>query len=169
MVIILRGELERLAAMQFSTGDLTIFAGMCSFALFSTWLRSLPSDLNRLGLLGAQLAIAVVALFPFLVGEYISGARPNWNATAFAAMLHVGVAASLLANLFYMFGVARVGPAKAGMFILLVPLYGAFMSVIFLGESLHLYHATGMAAIIAGLICARVGDSAVVTQRAPLR
>lgn len=73
-------------------------------------------------------------------------------------MLYVGIAASLLANLLYMFGIMRVGPARAGMFIHLVPLYGAIMSIALLGESLHIYHAIGMAAIMAGLACSNVVD-----------
>jgi drug/metabolite transporter (DMT)-like permease len=112
--------------------------------------------MDRLGLLGAQLAVAVVALFPFLVWEYIGGARATWDAAAVAAMLYVGIAASLLANLLYMFGIARVGPARAGMFIHLVPPYGAIMSIALLGERLHIYHAVGMAAIIAGLACSNM-------------
>jgi drug/metabolite transporter (DMT)-like permease len=73
-------------------------------------------------------------------------------------MLYVGVAASLLANLLYMFGIARVGPARAGMFIHLVPLYGAVMSVAWLGESLHIYHAVGMTLILAGLACFNMAE-----------
>jgi drug/metabolite transporter (DMT)-like permease len=118
---------------------------MVSFALFSVWLRSFPADLDRLGLLGAQLTIAVVVLFPLLLWECIGGgARATWNCSALAAMLYVGIAASLLANLLYMFGIMRVGRARAGMFIHLVPLYGAIMSIALLGESLHIYHAIGM-------------------------
>ena len=153
LTIILHGDLARLVALQFSWGDPIVFGAMVSFALFSVLLRSLPPDLDRLGLLGAQLTIAVVILLPFLAGEYISGARATWNAAALAAMLYVGIAASLLANLLYMFGIARVGPARAGMFIHLVPLYGAAMSITLLGESLHAYHAVGMVAIMAGLAC----------------
>jgi drug/metabolite transporter (DMT)-like permease len=115
--------------------------------------------MDRLGLLGALLAIAVVMLFPFLVSEYIiGGARATWNTAALATMLYVGIAASLAANLLYMFGIARVGPARAGMFIHLVPLYGAIMSIALLGESLHIYHAIGMAAIAAGLACSNMAD-----------
>jgi drug/metabolite transporter (DMT)-like permease len=153
LTILLHGELARLAALRFSYGDLLVFAAMVSFATFSILLRSLPADLDRLGLLGAQLVIAVVLLFPLLVGEYVGGARASWNMAALAAMLYVGIAASLLANLLYMFGIARIGPARAGMFIHLVPLYGSVMSVALLGESLRIYHAVGMAAILAGLAC----------------
>jgi drug/metabolite transporter (DMT)-like permease len=157
-VVVLHGDVARLLALQVSWGDLLVLGAMVSFALFSILLRSLPADLDRLGLLGAQLVIAVVVLCPLLVWESIGGARANWNTTAVAAILYVGVAASLLANLMYMFGVVRVGPARAGMFIHLVPLYGAVISSVLLGESLHVYHAVGMAAIIAGLACFNMAE-----------
>jgi drug/metabolite transporter (DMT)-like permease len=158
LTIILHGDFGRLVTLQFSHGDLIVFAAMVSFSLFSVWLRSFPADMNRVGLLGAQFVVAVVVLFPFVVWEYISGVRATWSPSALAAMLYVGLAPSLLANLLYMFGIARVGPARAGLFIHLVPLYGAIMSIVFLGESLHGYHAVGMAAILAGLVCSQARD-----------
>ena len=160
LTIILDGDFARLLVLQLSRGDLMVSGAMVSFALFSVWLRSFPADMDRLGLLGAQLAVAVVALFPVLAWEHIGGARATWNFTAVAAMLYVGIAASLLANLLYMFGIARVGPARAGMFIHLVPLYGASMSIALLGESLQIYHAIGMAAIMAGLACTNMAMAA---------
>ena len=75
--------------------------------------------------------------------------------------MYVGLAPSLIANLLYMFGIARVGPARAGLFIHLIPLYGASMSIVFLGETLHVYHAIGMAAIVVGLACSRSKDRPV--------
>jgi drug/metabolite transporter (DMT)-like permease len=157
LTIVLDGDLTRLVALQVSRGDLIVFAAMVSFALFSVLLRGLPADLDRLGLLGAQLALAVAMLLPALLWEHVvGGAWPNLNAAALAAMLYVGIAASLLANLLYMIGIVRVGPARAGMFIHLVPLYGAIISTACLGERLHLHHAIGMAAIMAGLACSNI-------------
>ncbi|WP_063710306.1 DMT family transporter [Bradyrhizobium sp. STM 3843] len=158
LTMILHGELARLLAFRFSPGDLLVFAGMVSFALFSILLRSLPADIDRLGLLGAQLMIAVVVLFPPVVWEHVRGARVNWTTGALAAMLYVGIAASLLANLLYIFGIARVGPIRAGMFIHLVPLYGAILSAVLLGESLQIYHAVGMGAVVAGLTCFNIAE-----------
>lgn len=157
LTIILHGELSRLLGLQFSRGDLIVFAAMVSFSLFSVWLRSFPADMSRLGLLGAQFAIAVAALSPMVAWEYLAGVRATWRPAGVAAMLYVGMAPSLLANLLYMVGIARVGPARAGLFIHLVPLYGAAMSVAFLGESLHLFHAVGMAMIVGGLACSQPG------------
>lgn len=151
VVIIVRGDITRLMALEFALGDVIIFAGMVSFSLFSVWLRSLPADLNRIGLLGMQFVIAIAVLLPLALIEFVGGARPTGSIESVAAMTYVGVAAGLVANLLYMFGIARVGPARAGLFIHLVPLYGAFMSSAFLGESLHIYHAVGMACILTGL------------------
>jgi drug/metabolite transporter (DMT)-like permease len=156
LTIMLHADFARLVALKFSQGDLIVFGAMTSFALFSVWLRSFPTDIDRLGILGAQLTIAVAVLLPLLAVEYICGARTTWSAAALAEMFYVGVAAALLANLLYMFGIARVGPTRAGMFIHLVPLYGAIMSIAFLGERLHVYHAVGMLAIMAGLACSNL-------------
>ncbi len=159
LTIVLRGDLARLVALQFSSGDLIVLAAMASFALFSVLLHSLPADIDRLGLLGAQLSLATVILFPLLVWEYVAGtARATWNTAAVTSMLYVGIAASLLANLLYMIGIARVGQARAGMFIHLVPLYGAIISTTLLGERLHAYHAIGMIAIMAGLACSNAAE-----------
>jgi drug/metabolite transporter (DMT)-like permease len=158
LVIIAQGQLSNLVAMRFSSGDVIVFCAMVSFALFSVWLRSFPADMNRVGLLGAQLVIASVILLPLVIWEYATGTRASWSETSIAAMLYVGLFPSLLANLLYMLGIARVGPARAGLFIHLVPLYGAFMSTVLLGERLHFYHAVGMIAIVAGLTCSRFGD-----------
>jgi drug/metabolite transporter (DMT)-like permease len=158
LTIILHGDVRRLVALQFSPGDVIVFAAMLCFALFSVWLHAFPTDMSRLGLLGAQLSVAVAALAPCLALEYASGARATWSIPALAAMLYVGIAASLLANLLYMFGIARVGPARAGMFIHLVPLYGAILSTSLLGEHLHFYHAVGMTAILVGLACSNIAD-----------
>jgi drug/metabolite transporter (DMT)-like permease len=168
LTIILHGDFARLLALQLSHGDVIIFGAMVSFALFSVLLRSLPADLDRLGLLGAQLAIAVAMLLPAVLWEYaIGGARATWTAAALAAMLYVGIAASLLANLLYMIGIARVGPARAGMCIHLVPLYGAIISTVVVGERLQIHHAIGMAAIMAGLACSNTAWMAATTAAAP--
>lgn len=159
LVIILHGDLARLVSLEFSQGDLVVFTAMVSFSLFSVWLRDFPPDLNRIGLLGMQFVIAVAVLAPLAATEYLLGARPSGTGSSLAAMLYVGVAAGVVANLLYMFGIARVGPARAGLFIHLVPLYGALMSSALLGEQLHLYHAVGMAAIVGVLVLSSRGTT----------
>jgi drug/metabolite transporter (DMT)-like permease len=155
LIIIMHGEWSRLMALQFSGGDVTVFIAMMCWALYTLWIRGFPADLNRFGLMGAQILIALCALFPLCAWEAAGGLRPTWNSSSLLALLYVGVVPSILAYLLYMQGVARAGAARAGLFVHLVPVYGAILSVMFLGESLHLYHAVGIALILTGLACSR--------------
>ncbi len=156
LVIILQGNVHRLATFQFSIGDLIVFLGMACFALYSVWLRALPPDLNPIGVLTVQLAIAAVTLFPGSIWEYETGHRAMLTLASLFGIGYVAVVASLLATLLYMAGVARVGPSQAGLFIHLIPVYGGFLSSVLLGETIHAYHLAGLTAILAGLGCANL-------------
>jgi drug/metabolite transporter (DMT)-like permease len=48
-------------------------------------------------------------------------------------------------------GVAAIGPARAGAYLYLIPLMGALMAVLFLGESIRAYHAVGLVLIVGGV------------------
>lgn len=152
--IALHGEWARLAALSFSRGDLLVFAAMVCWALYTLWLRRMPADLDRVAFTTMQIALAVLVLVPLYGWEYSTGARPVWGPAAVGAMLFVGLVPSVLAYLVYAAGVARAGPARAGLFLHLMPVFGAVLSVVFLRESLHLYHAAGMAAIFGGIAIA---------------
>ncbi|MGE4527139.1 MAG: DMT family transporter [Rhodospirillaceae bacterium] len=156
LTIILHGEWERLATLSFSVGDLVVFCAMISWALYTLWLRAIPPEIDRIGLMGAQIAVAFLFLVPMYLGELAFGYAPNWRAESFAALAYLGVFPSVLAYLFYNIGVARVGAARAGMFIHLIPVFGVILAVLFLHETLHAYHALGMAAILSGIALATV-------------
>ena len=51
-------------------------------------------------------------------------------------------------------GVDLVGAGRAGQFVHLMQVFGSFLAVVFLGETLHPYHAAGIALIAAGLVLA---------------
>jgi len=151
LTIVMHGEWARLAALEFSPGDLVVFCAMISWAFYTLWLRTIPPEIDRIGLMGAQIGLALVALLPMYLGERAFGYAPTWDRDAFAALAYLGVFPSVLAYLFYNIGVARVGAAKAGLFIHLIPVFGAVLAVLFLHETLHPYHAFGIAAILSGI------------------
>lgn len=93
LTIILHGDLMRLVALEFSGGDLIVFAAMVSFSVFSVWLRDFPADLNRVGLLGMQFVIAIAVLAPLAGIEFLAGERATGRVPSLAAMLYVGIAA----------------------------------------------------------------------------
>ncbi|SOB99428.1 DMT family transporter [Rhodobacter maris] len=156
-VVILQGSWERAAALDFASGDLIIFAAMVAWALYTIGLKLFPPEVNRIGLLAVQIALALPMLAPFLAFEIASGRVPHWSPASVAALVYIGIVPSVLAYLFYTRAVALAGPARAGQFIHLLPVYGAILSAAFLHEPLHLYHAAGFGLILTGIVLAGRG------------
>jgi len=153
-VVILKGSLDNLVALNFERGDLIIFAAMVAWALYTMGLKLFPPEVNRIGLLAVQIALALPILAPFLAFEIASGRVPVWTPASIAALVYIGIVPSVLAYLFYTKAVEMAGPARAGQFIHLLPVYGAILSAALLHEPLHLYHAAGFGLILTGIVLA---------------
>ncbi|GAA4499819.1 DMT family transporter [Pseudaeromonas paramecii] len=156
LTIVSRGQWAVLAGLQVAHGDLLVFLATVCWALYTLWLRLIPPQLDRLGLMLVQIVLALILLLPLLLWERHTGAVPHWNREALLAIGYIGIFPSVLAFLLYSGGVARVGAARASLFIHLIPVFGALLSVLLLDESLHLYQLAGMTAIFAGVACANL-------------
>ena len=99
-----------------------------------------------------HLRCAAVANVPLALIEHGLGHSMKANAATAAAIAYVAIFPSLLAYIFYNRGVELLGPARTGLYMFLVPVFGALLAVLFLGERLHLYHALGFAFIIGGVV-----------------
>jgi len=146
------GEPARLIRLDLNRGDVLVFTAMVAWALYTLLLRGLPAGLDRLGLLTLLVAIGLLAIFPLFLSEWLAGHRAACNLSTLASFAYVGTLPSVLAYYFYNLGVARVGPARAGSFIHLMPAFGAILSMLLLGEAIHGYHWLGIAAILGGVL-----------------
>ena len=66
---------------------------------------------------------------------------------------YVGLVPSVLAYLLYGACVNRLGPARAGLSVHLIPVFGVLLAVALLGEQLQWFHPLGMVLIGLGLLC----------------
>ncbi|MEH0071859.1 DMT family transporter [Pannonibacter sp. Pt2-lr] len=66
-------------------------------------------------------------------------------------MLFIAIFPSFLSQIFFMRGVELIGPARAGIFINLVPIFGAILAVLILSEPFHLYHALALGLVFTGI------------------
>lgn len=150
--LVLQGRWAHLAQLHFVPGDAIVLLAMVSWALYTLWLREFPAQIDRIGLMGAQILIGLVLILPFWWLEQASGQRSNWGAAAIGALAYVGLFPSVLAYLFYMKAVQSFGPARAGLSVHLIPVFGIVLSVTFLHERLQAFQAWGIAAIATGLL-----------------
>jgi drug/metabolite transporter (DMT)-like permease len=68
--------------------------------------------------------------------------------------VYTALFASLLAQIFFILGVERIGPNRAGLFINLIPVFGTFLSVLILGETLHPYQIMALLLTLGGIAVA---------------
>ena len=153
-VIAGKGSLAVLRALDVNPGDAIVTVAVVCYALYSALLRLKPA-VHPLSLLAASFAVGVVFLVPLAVAEAQAGARLILTPVSAFAIVYSCVFPAFLAYLFYNRGVELVGPARAGQYVHLMPAFGVVLAVLFLGETLHAYHAAGIGLIGAGLWLAR--------------
>ena len=82
----------------------------------------------------------------------VTDAHISWGWPLIAALLYIAIGPAVLAYRCWGMGVQRVGPAIAGFFSNLTPLFAALLSAAFLGEVPHLYHALAFLLIVSGIV-----------------
>lgn len=151
VVIVARGQLDVLLDLRLNPGDLIVLFAMLFWVLYSVLLRFRPT-VHPLSFLAATFAIACLFILPFYVWELAAGRRIVPAAESFAAIAYVGVFPSLLAYGFFNRGVELLGAGRAGIFLNLMPAFGALLAITLLGERFTLAHAVGIALIGGGLL-----------------
>ena len=113
-------------------------------------LIRLPNHQSRKRRQPCRLLSSIVSL-PFWLHEHLDGRPLPWDLTSLAAIIYTALVTSVLAYVAWNRGVEQIGPARAGAFLHLVPLYGILLATTLLGETLHPFHVAGMVLILAGV------------------
>lgn len=129
-----------------SVGDWLILASAHTWALYTIAVRDLVRSEDPLVVtIAVFLPAALVGAVTLLVGSDVSKFR-ELPADALLALLFLGVFGMALAHWFWQIGVARVGAARAGVFLYLEPLATTALAVPYLGERF------GVATLIGGVL-----------------
>ena len=152
-VVASQGELARLAALEFNIGDLWIVIACVLYAGFALGLRQRPA-VPAIVFFAALAAVAAIVSLPFVAVEIAMGQSYLPSAKGWLLVLFIGLLPSFISQLTFMQGVALIGPARAGMFMNLVPIFGPLLAVMVLGEPLSAYHAVALALVLGGIYIA---------------
>ena len=148
-----RGSAAALAALHFNPGDLWVVGACIAYAFYTALLRRRPA-VNPMSFLAVTFALGAVMLIPLYALELEDGRHIVMGIPSLLTLGYVMIFPSLIAYLAYNRGVDLIGAGRAGQFMHLMQVFGTFLAVVFLGETLHLYHAAGIGLIAAGLILA---------------
>lgn len=161
-IILSRGSLEQLVEFRFVIGDIYMVIATIAWAFYS-WLLSKDKHepeikQNWATPLLAQVTFGLMWSGVFAVGEYaLTDWHIDWSWGLMLAILYVATGPAIVAFRCWGLGVQRMGPANAGFFVNLMPLFAALLSVIFLGQAPELYHGISFLLIVVGIFYASRG------------
>jgi drug/metabolite transporter (DMT)-like permease len=147
------GEPGRLLQLDVNYGDALMIVAILTYGFYTAALRRKP-QLHWMSLMVALCAGAFVSALPFLWAEAASGTLILPDATGWAIIVYVVLFPSLLSQITYIRGVELIGANRAGLFINLLPIWGAFLAVVVLGEDFQTYHAIALVLVLSGVLIA---------------
>ena len=157
LVVLSRGQWALLAQVRLVHGDVYVLIATVAWAFYS-WLLTQPKEPapirnNWAAFLMAQIVFGLGWSGLFAGGEWaLTDAHITWSWPLATALLYVAVGPAVIAYRCWGMGVQRVGPAMAGFFANLTPLFAALLSAAFLGEVPQLYHALAFLLIVGGIV-----------------
>ena len=151
LTIVSRGNLSTLAMLQFNRGDVWIMAAMLFWAVYTILLRWRPRELSAIAFLTAMLMFSLPLLMPFYVWELVQRGSFELSTLSVTVLAYYATVPSVVAYLMWNYGVAKVGPNRAGLIVHLLPIFAAILAVVFLDERLYAYHYIGTAFVFGGI------------------
>jgi len=155
--VLARGEPAQLLRLHLVPGDLYMLAATLSWAWYS-WLLTRHAEPEPIRQDWAAFLLAQVVFglgwSGLMTGAEwaLTPAHIQWGWPLALALVFIAVGPAVVAYRCWGLGVQRAGPALAGFFSNLTPLFAAVLSAAFLGEPPRLFHAVAFALIVAGIV-----------------
>ena len=156
LIVLSRGEWQQLLSVRPVVGDLFMLLATASWSLYS-WLLSRRDEPETIrndwaAFLLGQVVFGLGWSSLFSAFEWgLTDAHITWGWPLLATLAFVAAGPAVLAYRCWGLGIQQAGPAIAGFFANLTPLFAALLSAAFLGEMPHLYHAAAFALIVTGI------------------
>jgi drug/metabolite transporter (DMT)-like permease len=150
ILLVSKGNFENLSWLS-SLGDWLVLISAFTWAAYTIMTRDISRSLN-------PLAVTFAVLLPSAILAFGAMAiKSNWSSftrlpmEAIVSLLVLSVLGTSLAHWFWQDGLAKIGAAKAGVFLYLEPIATTAVAVPYLHESFGLFTAAGAALVLLGV------------------
>ena len=149
--VALIGTHGKLSPVSFNAGDALALLSMLFWGAYTVLLRLRRDDLDTPEFMAVLCGMGLVTLLPWVAFEFAQGIELRLTVNGAIAVLYSAVGSLLLAGAGWTYVVKRLGAARAGVTMHLMPGIAAVMAMVFLGESPYWYHFAGIGLILAGV------------------
>lgn len=163
--VLLIGSRGQAVTPTFNFGDLLALASMAMWGSYTVVLRMRRDTLSTPPYLVTLCIMGLIFMLPWVAVELLRGARVSLGLAGSLAVLYSAVGSLLLAYAGWSYVVSRLGAARAGATMHLMPAIGVGLAALFLGEYPRWYHIAGIALILAGVGLSSLRASSAASSR----
>ena len=149
--IITKADLELIKNLDFNKGDLSMTIAMFSWATYSALLKKKKYKLSQISLLQVIISFGFIFLIPIYFIENKIGNPLNFSLPFFSILTYAVLFPAIASYLFWIKGISIIGTNRAGVFLHLMPIFGAILAMIIFKEKFMFYHILGAIFIIIGI------------------
>ena len=154
LIMVFRGDVSLLLGVEVNWGDVLMLGAVVSWAFYAVGLHReehLPSGDVLLFVISVT---GTVMLLPLYVLETVLWRGFVPSVRGLGGVIYLAVASTLLAVYFWNVAIRSVGASRAGVFVNLLPVFGAIFAMLFLGERLYAFHVIGAVFVFIGIVMA---------------
>ena len=149
--IITKADINLIKNLDFNKGDLSMVVAMFSWAIYSALLKRKKYKISQISLLEVVIICGLIFLAPIYFIEMSMGKLIILEKPFYLTLAYVVIFPGLAAFFFWIKGISIIGANRAGIFLHLMPIFGAIMAMVIFDEKFMYYHFLGAIFIIAGI------------------
>ena len=154
--IILKGNINNLFNLYFTSGDVWMFTAVVSWCLYSVLLKKIDNSISQLASLQVMVILGLLFIFPlYIIENYNTSFLPTQKIDL-VIIIYVAIFASIIAFFSWNKGVSIIGPNRSSLFLHLIPVFSSIWAVSFLNEKFSFFHFIGIIFILSGIILSNI-------------
>jgi drug/metabolite transporter (DMT)-like permease len=157
VVLISGGRIRFWEALTGNIGDLIVLGAMNLWAIYSVLSRRVMRRRSALSTSAFSALLGLPLLLPAAIWEILHSDF-TFTTGLILPLLYIGLAPGVVGFLAWNAGVRRLGASGAMVFYNTLPIYGAILGTLFLGETMGLPHVIGGGLIVGGGLWAARGE-----------
>ncbi len=154
VLLITKGELEKLLNLSFAIGDIWMLIAAIVFAIYSILVKNKPKKLSLLSFQLSTFILGLLYMFPFFIWETLTVPPVEFTPKIIFSIGYIGIFASLTAYLLWNKAIIKIGPTNAAIIYYTLPLFSGFLAFLFLNETIGMLHLISLILILIGIITA---------------
>jgi len=151
LIVFTQGSLLHILTFKLGIGESYLFLNVFSIGLFNLLGQKIMKKLSSLVTSVYALVFAALMLIPMGAWQ-LRATEWNVSMSGWLIILYMGFLAAGVAFFLNLYGIDKIGSAKATVFNNMQHVFSITLSVLILNESLALYHWIGFVLVISGVV-----------------